>query len=226
MSKKGKKYLEAKALIKPGEKYPIGQAVELVKKVSYSNFDATIEIHIKTRANPKYNDQMIRCTVTLPNWNWKSIKVAAFVSPDKIEEAKKMWADIVGNEDLIKNIEDWKIEFDVLVTTPDMMRNLAKVAKVLWPRWLMPSPKAWTVSPELSSTIEEIKKWRVELKLDKTWNIHLGIWNDKFEDKQLEENINAVMKTLESNRPEGVKWKLVEKVFLAPSIWPSVEINY
>lgn len=221
-----KKYKEAIKLIEANKAYELAEGVELVKKVSYTKFDWSVEIHIKTNADPKYNDQMIRWTVVLPNWIWKTVKVWVYTSEDHFENAKKAWADIVWNDQLIKDIENWKIEFDVLITTNDMMRNLAKVAKILWPKWLMPSPKAWTVTADIAWTINEIKKWRIEFKLDKTGNIHCPVGKVSFDSTKLIENINDLLKAIEDHKPTWIKWKLVKKIVIAPTMWPWIMINY
>lgn len=219
-----KKYRAAAELVDPKKKYPLEEATSLVKKVSYTNFDWTVEIHIQTNANPKYNDQNLRWTVVLPHWTGKKVVVAAFVSDDKIEEAKKAGADIVWNVDLMADITKWDIKFDVLVTTPDMMRDLAKAARVLWPKWLMPSPKAGTVTPKISETIEEIKKWRVEFKLDKSGVIHTWIGKVSFDEKALAENAQALINAMNAAKPSGVKWTLINKVYIAPSMGPGIQV--
>ena len=224
MAKHWKKYQEALKLVDRTKKYSIDEAIDLVKKVAYTKFPASVEVHIKTNADPRYNDQMVRGTVVLPHWTGKSVKVAAFVSDDKIELAKQAGADIVGNEDLLKKIENGEIDFDVLVTTPDMMRELAKVAKILWPKGLMPSPKAGTVSPKIDEVIKEIKKGRVEFKLDKWGNIHVIIWNVNFSNEQLKENFDALIKAIEDAKPEGVKWKLIKSITLAPTMGPGIKV--
>jgi len=221
-----KKYLEAKKLVDKTKKYSISEAVELAKKVAYTKFDPTLEVHIQTNANPKYNDQQVRWTVVLPHGTGKEIKVAAFVSDDKIEEAKQAGADIVGNAELLSKIEKWDIDFDVLVTTPEMMRDLAKVARILWPKGLMPSPKAGTVTPKLADTIKEIKKGRVEFKLDKGGVIHVGVGKVRaFDAKQLEENIKALLDAVKAAKPSGVKWQLIKKVHIAPTMGPGIQIS-
>ncbi len=219
-----KKYRAAAELVDPKKKYPLEEATSLVKKVSYTNFDWTVEIHIQTNANPKYNDQNLRWTVVLPHWTGKKVVVAAFVSDDKIEEAKKAGADIAWNVDLMADITKWDIKFDVLVTTPDMMRDLAKAARVLWPKWLMPSPKAGTVTPKISETIEEIKKWRVEFKLDKSGVIHTWIGKVSFDEKALAENAQALINAMNAAKPSGVKWTLINKVYIAPSMGPGIQV--
>jgi len=223
--KHGKKYLEAKKLIDKTKKYSISEAIELAKKVAYTKFDPTLEVHIQTNANPKYNDQQVRGTVVLPHGTGKSVKVAAFVSDDKIEEAKKAGADIAGNAELLQKIENGEIDFDVLVTTPEMMRDLAKVARILGPKGLMPSPKAGTVTPKLADTISEIKKGRVEFKLDKGGVIHVGIGKLRsFDNKQLEENLQALIDAVKAAKPSGVKGQLIKKVHIAPTMGPGIQV--
>lgn len=221
-----KKYGEAKKLIEVNKVYELVDAISLLKKVSYTKFDWTVELHVKTNADPKYNDQMIRATVVLPNWIGKTVRIWAYLSEDKFEEAKKAWADVVWNDQLIKDIEHGKIDFDVLITTNDMMRNLAKVAKTLWPKGLMPSPKAGTVTADIVATINEIKKGRIEFKLDKTGNIHCPVGKVSFSDDKLVENIQDLLKAIEDNKPAGVKWKLVKKVVVAPTMGPWVPLIY
>lgn len=219
-----KKYNAARELVDSTKKYTIDEAVELAKKVSYVKFDPTLEAHIQTNANPKYNDQQVRWTVVLPHGTGKSVKVAAFVSDDKIEEAKKAGADIAGNTDLLAEIEKGNIDFDVLVTSPEMMRDLAKAARILWPKGLMPSPKAGTVTPKLTDTINEIKKGRVEFKLDKGGVVHVGIGKLSFDNKQLEENLKALIDALNAAKPAGVKGQLIKKVHIAPTMGPGIQV--
>jgi len=226
MPKHGKKYREVAQLVDKTKKYPVEEAIKLAKQVAYTKFPATVEVHIKTNADPRYQDQQVRGTVVLPHGIGKTVKVAAFVSDDRIEEAKKAWADIVGNQDLLAKIEKGEIDFDVLVTTPDMIRELAKVAKILGPKGLMPSPKAGTVTQNLAQTIEEIKKGRVEFRLDKTGNIHVPIGKVTFDDQQLVENFKALMQAIEDARPSGVKGKFIKKVVVAPTMGPGIQVDY
>jgi large subunit ribosomal protein L1 len=225
MAKRGKKFLAAKAQIELGKKYDLMEGIALAKTVSYAKFGGSLEVHIKTFADPKYNDQMIRATVVLPYGTGKKTVVAAFVSDDKIDLAKKAGADIVWSVDLLAKIEKGEIDFDVLVTTNDMMRDLAKVAKTLGPKGLMPSPKAGTVTTNLEQTIDEIKKGRVEFKLDKSGNIHVGVGKLSFTEEQLWANVQALMHAVLENKPSGIKGKLIQKMVVAPTMWPSVTIN-
>ena len=224
--KHGKKYEEAKKLVDKSKAYPLTEAIDLLKKVNYAKFDAGIEIAIKTNANPKYNDQMLRATTILPHGTWKTKKVAVFTTDDKVEEAKKAGADIAGFETLLNDIKAGKMDFDVLITTPEHIRDLAPVAKQLGPRGLMPSPKAGTVAMNISQAVEEVKKWKIEFRLDKTGNIHAGVGKVSFDDAKLVENINALLAAIEENKPTGVKGKLVKKVVLSTTMSPAVVIAY
>ncbi len=226
MPKRGKKFIEAKAKIIPEKKYEMAEAVALVKEVSYSKFTGALELHVWTNANPKYNDQMLRGTVVLPHGTGKKVTVAAFVSDDKRDEAKAAWADIIGNEELLTAIDKGEMKFDILVTTADQMRSLAKVAKQLGPKGLMPSPKAGTVTANLSKTIDELKKWRVEFKLDKTGNVHLAVGKLDFADESLVENVESIINAMEDNKPTGVKGNLIKKIVLAPTMWPGVQVTH
>lgn len=220
-----KKYDESKKHVDSMKLYTVQEAVQLLKKVNITKFDSTVEIAIKTNANPKYNDQIIRATTILPNGTWKTKRVAVFVSDDKIDEAKKAWADVVWHETLLNDIKNNKFDFDILVTTPDSIRDLVVVAKQLGPKWLMPSPKAGTVTPNIAQTIQEIKKWKIEFRLDKTGNIHAGIGKLSFDEAKIEENINSFIKAVDDNKPSWVKWKLIKKIVLSTSMSPWIQIQ-
>lgn len=224
--KHGKKYRAIAKSIEMLKAYPLEEAVQLVKKASTSKFVGSVEIAIKTFANPKYNDQMLRGTTVLPHGTGKTVKIAVFVWDDQQEDAKKAGADIVGYQDLLKKIEGGEIDFDIIVTTNEYIRDMSKVAKVLGPKGMMPSPKAGTVTSNLKETIGEIKKGRVEFKLDKTGNVHCVVGKLNFTEDQLKENVEALLKALEENKPSGIKGKLVKKVVLAPTMGPGVMVAY
>ena len=226
MSKRGKKYLASTAMIIKGKAYPLNEAVELVKKTSNVKFDATVELSVKTNANPKFNDQILRGTAVLPHGTWKTKKIAVFVLDEKLDEAKKSGADIYGSTDLLNNIKNEKIDFDILITTTDSIRELAPVAKQLGPKGLMPSPKAGTVTNYLIKTVEEFKKWKIEFKLDKTGNVHVPVGKVSFTEDKLAENIQAILDTMEENKPAWVKGKLIKKVVISSSMWPGILLEY
>lgn len=223
---RGKKYKAARELINPETKYSVEEAVALAKKGSYSKFVGMMNIAVKTFADPKYNDQQIRAVTSLPHGVGKTVKIAAFVSDDKVAGAKAAGADIAGNVALLSDIEKGKIDFDILLTTPDMIKELAKVAKALGPKGLMPSPKAGTVTQDLEATIGEVKKGRLEFRMDKTGNIHSAVGKLSFTDEQLAENVRAFLKALDENKPAGIKGKLIKKVVVSPTMGPGAQIEW
>lgn len=222
----GKKYNQVKTLVDEEKKYSMEDAIVLVKKLSYSKFVGTLNVAVKTFADPKYNDQQIRATAVLPHGTGKKIIVAAYVTDDQIAGAKAAGADIAGNQELIRDIESGKIAFDVLITAPDMMRDLARVAKILWPKGLMPSPKAGTVVQDINNAIDEVKKWRIEFRIDKTGNVHAAIGKLSFTDEQLLENLRVFLKALDDSKPAGIKGKLIKKVVISATMSPGVQIEY
>ncbi len=225
MAKKSKKYLEMAKLVDKKKSYTTAEATELVTKLGYTKFVPSIEIAVKTFANPKYNDQVIRATTSLPHGNGKTVKVAVYTTEDKVADVKKAGADVAGSVDLLADIEKGNMNFDVLVTSPDLMKDLAKVAKALGPKGLMPNPKAGTVAVDLASAVSEIKKGRFEFKLDKTGNIHATIGKANFTPEQLAENVTAFLAAINSHKPTGVKGKLIKKVVVAPTMGPGVTIT-
>ncbi len=225
MAKKSKKYLESAKLVDNKKQYTVAEAAELVTKVGYTKFVPSIEIAVKTFANPKYNDQNLRATTSLPHGNGKTVKVAVYASEDKIADLKKAGADIAGNVELLAAIEKGEFNFDILVTSPDMMKDLAKVAKALGPKGLMPNPKAGTVAVDLVSAVTEIKKGRFEFKLDKTGNIHAIVGKANFSSTQLAENIEAFILAINSHKPTGVKGKLIKKVVVSPTMGPGIVVS-
>lgn len=220
-----KKRKESKKMVETGKLYTVSEACELVKKINYTKFNSSVDVAIKTFADPKYNDQMVRWTIVLPHGTGKTLKIAAFVSDDLLDEARKAGATLVGNANIIKEIEEGKFNFDVMVTTQAMIKDLAKVAKVLWPKWLMPSPKTGTITNDIVGTIDEIKKGRIEYKLDKTGNVHAGIGKINFEAKQLEDNLNALLNHMEQNKPTAIKGKLMKKIVLSSTMSPGIMIT-
>lgn len=223
MAKHGKKYRELAKTVDSTKAYSVSEAVALLKKVGYTKFDGSVEIAVKTNADAKYNDQMMRGTTILPHGTGKSKRIAVFTADEA--EAKKAWADIAGTESLLNDIKAGKFDFDVLLTTPEHIRDLAPVAKQLGPKGLMPSPKAGTVVANISQAVEEFKKGKMEFKLDKTGNINAAVGRISFTEAQIEENIKAFLKALEDNKPTGVKGKLIKKVFIAPTMGPGIQIE-
>lgn len=223
MATHGKKYRESAKLVDSTKVYSITEAVALLKKSGYTKFDWSVEIAVKTNADAKYNDQMMRGTTILPHGTGKK-KIIAVFTPDEAE-AKKAGADIAGTENLINDIKAGKFNFDILLTTPEHIRDLAPVAKQLWPKGLMPSPKAGTVVMNIPQAVAEFKKGKMEFKLDKSGNINVAVGKMSFTEIQIEENIRAFIKALEENKPSGVKGNLIKKIFIAPTMGPWIQIT-
>lgn len=216
---------ELRAKIDKSKVYTWDEAVKLAKETSGVKFDAAVEVHAKLGIDPKKGDQQVRGTVVLPHGTGKSIKVAAFVSSDKEKEAKEAGADFVYGEEDIKKIKDTgKIEFDIAITTPDMMPKLAAVAKVLGPKGLMPNPKTETVSPNIKKMVDDLKKGKVTYKNDDTANIHQIIGRVSFSEAQLKDNLAAFLEVLIKSKPASSKGVYLENLILCTSMGPSFKI--
>lgn len=222
--RRGKKYKEAAKLLTK-KSYTVAEACELLPKLSTSKFDATVETHVRINADTTQADQLVRTTVDLPHGTGKSVRIAAFVPDDLIDDAKKAGATKAGNDDLIKEIESGKLDFDITVAVPAMMKNLGKVAKTLGQRGLMPSPKAGTVTDNVVKVIEALKKGRVECKMDKLGIIHTVIGKVSFGPKKLQENLDALLAALNEAKPTGIKGEYILSVTLAPTMGPGVRVQ-
>jgi len=222
--KRGKKYSEKHALIEK-DKYPIDEAVALLTKLSTTSFDATAELHIRINADTTQADQLVRTTVSLPHGTGKKVRVAAFVPDDLIDKAKKAGATKAGNEDLIKEVAAEKIDFDIAVAHPTLMKDLGKVAKILGQRGMMPNPKAGTVTEKIEKTIEELNKGRIECKMDKQGIIHTIFGKISFGEAKLKENLEAIIKAVKDAKPAGIKSTYIASATIAPSMGPGVKIE-
>ena len=221
----GKNYAEKKQLIKE-DIYSVSDAVDLLTKVSTAKFDATAEVHIRINADTTMADQLVRTTVTLPHGTGKDVRVAAFVPDDKIDEAKKAGAVSAGNSDLIKEVEAGKIDFDIAVADPSVMKDLGKVAKILGQKGLMPNPKAGTVTPDSGKIIEELRKGRIECKMDKQGIIHAIFGKISFGTKKLEENLTTLLQAVKDAQPIGIKGLYINSITITPSMGPGIKVKF
>lgn len=204
----------------------IDEAVELVKKMSNEKFDASVEVHVRLGIDPRKGDQQVRTAVSLPHGTGKTVKVCAFVSPDKEEACKKAGADIVGGEDLIAQIKATeKTDFQVAVAEPAMMRHLAQIAKILGTRGLMPSPKNETVTPNPVKAIEELKKGKVSFKNDDTGNVHVNIGKVSFDNVKLKENFMAFIDMVKRVKPTGSKGVYIKNIAISSSMGKGVKVS-
>ena len=223
--RRGKNYAEKKALItKPI--LPLSEAVELLTKLSTAKFDATAEVHIRILADTTQADQLVRTTVNLPHGTGKDVKIAAFVPDDLIKDAMSAGAVLAGNEDLIKQVSEGKIDFEIAVAHPKLMKDLGKVAKILGQKGLMPSPKAGTVTENVVKEIGELRKGRIECKMDKQGIIHTVFGKLSFGPKKLEENLTALLTAVKEARPSGIKGEYIASVSVSPTMGPSVKVSF
>lgn len=223
--KRGKKYQEAAKLIEKGKLYEAKEALELIEKMPKANFDETVELHVKLGVDSKHAEQQVRGTVVLPNGTGKTLKVLVFAKGDKAKEAEEAGADFVGAEELIPKIEkeNW-FDYDVIVATPNMMGVVGRLGKILGPKGLMPNPKSGTVTMDVAKAVEDIKKGKVEYRVDKEGNINLMIGKVSFEDEKLVDNFNAIFQTIAKARPAAVKGAYIKNLVISTTMGPSIRV--
>ena len=203
----------------------VEEAIKAVKSTATTKFVETVELHANLNIDPKYADQQLRTTVTLPNGVGKQVNIAVLTDENNFVEAKSAGADIIGNDSLIEQITQGNIEFDLLITTPNMMPKLAKLGRVLGPKGLMPSPKSGTVTSNLESTLTEFKKGKFEYKADKTGIVHVSFGKSDFGNNKLAENLEALYRSIEQNRPSGVKGKYFKSLFICTTMGSSIQLD-
>lgn len=205
--------------------YSFDQAVPLLKEISNAKFVESAEAHISLNIDPKYANQQLRTSLVLPNGTGNSLKIAVLAEPDFVDEALKLGADIAGSEDLIEEISTGKLDFDILITTPQLMPKLAKLGRVLGPKGLMPSPKSGTVTSNIGDAINEFKKGKLEYRADKTGIVHLIFGKANFSEEQLKENLFAVYESIEKNKPSGVKGRYFKSFNICTTMSPGINIE-
>lgn len=201
------------------------EAITLLQDTATAKFIESVELHANLNIDPKYADQQLRTTVTLPHGVGKSVRIAVLTNEANFTEANNGKADIVGSQELIDSISQGIINFDLLIATPDMMPKLAKLGRVLGPKGLMPSPKSGTVSTNLTETLSDFKKGKFEYKADKTGVVHVNFGKVNFSKNQLIENLRSLYQSIEQNRPSGVKGKYFKSLFICTSMGPSIQLD-
>lgn len=203
----------------------IEEAINALKMTATAKFVESVELHANINIDPKYANQQLRATVILPNGIGKQIKIAVLTNEENFEEAKSANADIIGNESLIEDINQGNLNFDLLVTTPNMMPKLAKLGRILGPKGLMPAPKSGTVTNSLTDTLNEFKKGKFEYRADKTGIVHVNFGKINFTNDQLRENLVALYQSIEQNRPSGVKGKYFKNLFISTTMGSSIKLD-
>jgi large subunit ribosomal protein L1 len=228
MPKRGKKYQEVVKLVDPAKYYAPAEAVDLVKKTSYTKFNATVEAHLRTGLDPRKADQQLRSTVQLPHGTGREVRVLVFAEGEGLKAAQDAGADYAGSDDLVQKIqgEGW-FDFDVAVATPPMMSKVGRLGKILGPRGLMPSPKAGTVVPDadIGRVVKELKAGRLEFRLDRTANVHLPIGKVSFSHEQLLNNFAALMEAVQAAKPAAARGVFIRRITLNATMGPGVKVD-
>ena len=224
--KHGKKYIDSAKTIESAKLYEVDEAVSLVLDTAKAKFDETIELHVRLGVDPKQADQQVRGVLVLPNGTGKSVKVLVIAKGEKADQAKAAGADFVGAEEMIQKIqtENW-FDYDVIITTPDMMGLVGRIGKILGPKGLMPNPKSGTVTMDVVKAIKDTKAGKVEYRLDKNAIIHCAIGKKSFGNEKLKENYEALMEAIVKAKPAAAKGQYVKSVSLASTMGPGVKIN-
>ena len=228
MAKRGKNYRSAAEKVDREKAYSPEEALALAKETAFTKFDSTVEVHIRLGVDPRHADQQVRDTVALPHGLGKEVKVLVFAQGDGARIASEAGADYIADDDeMIKKIQDGWTDFDVVISTPDMMSKAGRLGRVLGPRGLMPNPKAGTVVPEddLPRAIGEVKAGRVEFRVDKTANLHVSIGKASFDEKMLYENMAALIQAVRKARPAAAKGAYLRKIVLATTMGPGIKID-
>ena len=224
MARHGKSYVAAKEKVDRTKKYPIAEAIALAKELDYAKFDGSVELSFRLNVDPRHADQQIRGALVLPNGTGKSQKVLVITQGPKEQEAKDAEADFVGGVDMIEKIKGGWFEFDIIVATPDMMSELGKIGKILGPKGLMPNPRTGTVTMEIAKAVEEIKKGKIQYRVDKEGNLHVVIGRVSFSEEHLIENFQAIYDVIAKSRPAAVKGTYIRNLVLSTTMGPGIPL--
>lgn len=224
MKKSSKRLQQLKNLLKE-EMYQFDQAIGLLKQLGTAKFIESVEAHISLNIDPKYANQQLRTSLILPNGTGKELRIAVLTESDFVNEMLNLGATVAGADDLIEEMSAGNLDFDLLITTPQLMPKLAKLGRVLGPKGLMPSPKSGTVTQNLPDAINEFKKGKLEYRADKTGIVHLNFGKVNFSEQQLKENLLAVYNSIEKNKPQGVKGRYFQSFHICTTMSPGIEIE-
>ena len=224
MANHGKKYRASAEKIEP-RPYQLEEAVKLLKEVSYAKFNETVELSLLLGVDPKHADQMVRGTTVLPHGTGQSKRVLVIAQGDKQREATEAGADFVGGDEMVEKIQGGWVDYDAVIATPDMMRSVGKLGKVLGPRGLMPNPKTGTVSTDIGKAIREIKAGKVEFRVDKTSIIHVPVGKIQFSADQLRDNASAIINAVRKAKPAAAKGKYVRSIYISSTMSPSIQLD-
>jgi large subunit ribosomal protein L1 len=225
MPKQGKKYRAALEKIEPGRKYTLEEGLAKVKEIAFAKFDETVELTLWLGVDPRKADQLVRGTVVLPHGVGKTVRVLVIAQGEKVKEAEEAGADFIGGEDMVSQIKGGWLDFDAVIATPDMMRLVGQLGKILGPRGLMPNPKTGTVTFDVANAVRETKAGKVEYRVDKTGVIHVGVGKVSFEQDKLRENAQVLLDAVVKAKPSTAKGKYVKKVNLAATMSPGVLLD-
>lgn len=225
MKKHSKRYKEIVKLVDENKTYNLAEAISFAKKISNTKFDSSLDLHFQLNIDPKKSDQMVRGTVVLPHGTGKKIRIAVFAKGEQEKLATEAGADYVGGADLIEKVTGGFLDFDCAIATPEMMKELSRLGKILGPRGLMPSPKTGTVTNDVAQAIGEVRKGKVEFKVDKQAGIHLSVGKTSFSEDKLLDNATSVIEAINEARPATVKGRFIRSLYLGSTMSPGLRIN-
>ncbi len=225
MDRRGKRYSEALKLVDRGRKYPLEEAVHVLKSMKKAKFNESVELSCCLGVDPKQADQMVRGVISLPHGTGKEVRVIVFAQGEKVQEAEQAGADAVGGEELISKISDGWMDFEAAIATPDMMRVVSKLGRILGPRGLMPSPKAGTVTFDVAKVIKEVKAGRVEFRVDKGANLHISVAKASFEESKLVDNVKVCLAAVLRARPSAYKGQYLKSVVISTCMGPGIKLD-
>jgi len=226
MKKRSKRYKETLKYLEKGKSYSLPEAINILKKMQSPKFDSSVDLHFHLNIDPKKTEQQVRGTVILPHGTGKKIRILAFCKGEAENDARQAGADIVGAEELVNKVANGFLDFDCVVATPEMMREIARLGKILGPKGLMPSPKTGTVTQDIKKAIEELRKGKIEFKNDKQGGIHISVAKLSFEDKKILENASKVIEAVNEVKPPSVKGKFIKSLYISSTMSPGIPLQF